>query len=252
MDVIQSMERALLTDVLEAGQLQGANAFFSLTGTSGRLLGYALGATTLSKLPGLSLLGSQTQILFLLAAAILFVTTALTLLLSHERPFIPQLYELFNAGLISSAKRAAFGSKSLPKAVRRAFFSNVLNWSGWAILFFFASDWMAFYIYGGDAEDVGVPGSGYERGIQAASQAYLYMAAVGAVTSLALAALSRLVGFRRVWVLSLLWGAAIFLGLYFVAPGDRVAATALISMLGVPLAASYQLPWVRAGWLAVL
>jgi hypothetical protein len=246
MDAIQSMERALLTDVLEASQLQGANAFFSLNGTLGRLLGYALGACTLTRLPLLRDLGSQTQILFLLAAAILFATTALTVLLSPERQFVPQLTELFNAGLISSAKRATFGAKSMPKAVRRAFASNLLNWSGWAILFFFASDWMAVYIFDGDSEDVGTPGSAYERGVQAASLAYLLMAAVGAVTSLALAALCQRLGFRRVWVASLLWASAVFLGLYFVAPGDRVSATALVACLGVPLAASYQLPWVRA------
>lgn len=244
MDTIQSMERALLTDVLEPGQLQGANAFFSLTGTLGRLVGYALGASSLSRLPLLGRLGSQTQILFLLAAALLFVTTALTVLLSPERPFTPQLYDLFNAGLVSSAKRAAEGAKTLPKAVRRAFVSNLCNWSGWAILFFFASDWMAVYVFQGDPEDTGVAGSVYEQGLQAASLAYLLMAGVGAGTSLALAALYRRLGFRRVWVASLLWAAAVFLGLYFVPPGDRVAATALIAALGVPLSASYQLPWV--------
>lgn len=246
MDVIQSMERALCTDLLEAGQLQGANAFFSLTGTSGRLVGYALGATTLSRLPLLGRLGSQDQILFLLAAALLFATTALTLLLARERQFIPQLYDLFNSGLVSSTKRAAFGAKSLPKAVRRAFLSNVLNWSGFAILFFFVSDWMAVFIFGGDPEDTGSAGSLYEQGLQAASLAYLIMAGVGALTSLALAALCRLVGFKRVWVASLLWAAAIFFGLYFVPTGDRASATALVACLGVPLAASYQLPWVSA------
>lgn len=245
MDVIQSMERALLTDVLEAGQLQGANAFFSLTGTLGRLLGYALGATTLSRLPLLNLLGSQTQILFLLAAAVVFVTTALTILLSPEKHFIPQLYEIFNAGLVSSAKRAAYGGRALPKAVRRAFFSNLLNWSAWAILFFFASDWSAVYIFDGHAEDAGVAGSAYERGLQAASLSYLLMAGVGALAALALAPLCRCLGFRRVWVASLVWASAVFLGLFFVPPGDQVAATALIACLGVPLSASYQLPWVR-------
>lgn len=247
MDAIQSMERALLTDVLEAGQLQGANAFFSLTGTLGRLLGYALGATTLSRLPLLQLLGSQTQILFLLAAAVVFLTTALTVLLSPEKHFTPQLYEIFNSGLVSSAKRAAFGARALPKAVRRAFASNLLNWAGWSILFFFASDWMAVYIFDGSDEDTGVAGSAYERGLQAASLSYLLMAAVGAVAALALAPLCQRLGFRRVWVASLVWASANFLGLYFVPAGDQVSGTALIACLGVPLAASYQLPWVRLG-----
>lgn len=245
LDGIQCMERGIVTDTLEASTLEGANSFFALNGNLGRLLGYGLGAVNLGKLPGLSYLGDQTQILFSLSAMVLVLFTFITLVTAAEKPFFPQLHDLFNAGLFSSGQRALFGAKSLPKAVRRAFISNLLNWSGWAFLFYYGSDFMGSYIFGGDAEDTGAAESAYERGIQAASFGYLLQAVVGSVSALLLIApLSKAIGLKKVWVLSLTFSAGIFLGLFFLRPGDKIAAQALFASLGFSLACSYQLPWV--------
>lgn len=243
LDGIQGMERGLCTDTLEADALQGVNSFFALQGSLGRLLGFGLGSINLAKAPGLSYLGSQTQILFLLSAGVLFVTTCATLVSSVEKHFIPQLYELFNGNFVSSAKRAVFGMKSLPKAVRLAAVSNLLAWSAFALLFYYGSYFYGAYIYGGDPEDTGKPDSLYERGVQAASFAFLLMAVVASFTSLILGSLAARVGLKRVWVASLVFAAAVFLGLFFLRPGNKAAALALFACLGLPLAASYQCPW---------
>jgi len=243
LDGIQGMERGLCTDTLEADALQGVNSFFALQGSLGRLLGFGLGSVNLAKAPGLTYLGSQTQILFLLSAGVLFFSTCATLLSSAEKHFIPQLYELFNASFVSSAKRAVFGVKSLPKAVRLAAVSNLLAWSAFALLFYYGSYFYGAYIYEGDPEDTGKVGTLYEQGVQAASFGFLLMAVVASLTAMILGPLAARIGLKRVWVTSLACAAAVFLGLFFVRPGDKAAALALFACLGLPLAASYQCPW---------
>ncbi len=245
LDGIQGMERALCTDVLEAEALQGSNGFFALQGSLGRLLGFGLGAVNLQGIPGVSYFGSQTQVLFLLSAAVLFLSTSATLASAAEKRFIPQLSELFNTSLLSSAKRAVLGVKTMPKAVRLCFVSNVLNWTGFTFLFSYGSLWYGIYIFQGNPEDEGAADTAYERGLQAASFGYLLMAAVGSLTALLLTPLSARIGLKRVWVGSLVFAAAVFLGLFFVQPGDKVSAMVLFASLGVPLAASYQLPWTE-------
>lgn len=243
LDGIQCMERGLCTDTLDADALQGVNAFFALQGSLGRVVGFGLGAANLGKAPGLSYLGDQIQILFLLSAFLLFLTTSTTLLTAREKRFIPQLYELFNASVTSSGKRALFGMKSLPKAVRLAAVSNLLAWSSFALLFYYGSYFYGSFIFGGDPEDTGVIDSIYERGVQSASFGFLLMAVVGSMMSLGLGFVTAKVGIKTMWVSTLAFAAATFLGFFFLRPGDRGAALALSACLGLPLAASYQCPW---------
>ncbi|XP_057973314.1 sucrose transport protein-like [Malania oleifera] len=153
--------------------------------------------------------------------------------------------------------------KDLPKPMRALLLVTCLNWIAWFPFLLFDTDWMGKEVYGGEVGK----GKVYDQGVRAGSLGLMLNSVVLGVASLSVEHLGRAVGgVKR------LWGGANFLLAVCLAltalitkmaeshrhfapggteplpppTGIQAGALALFSVLGIPLAATFSIPFALA------
>ncbi|XP_027187669.1 sucrose transport protein SUC4 isoform X2 [Cicer arietinum] len=267
-NVTQGPCRALLADLTcnDARRTRVANAYFSLFMAIGNILGYATGAYsgwykifTFTLTPACSISCANLKSAFFLDVAFIAVTTYLSLVSAHEVPLSS-----------SGAVHAGEGTGSAEEAFMWELFGTfkyfsfpiwivlsvtALTWIGWFPFILFDTDWMGREIYGGD------PNGGliYDTGVRMGALGLLLNSVVLGVTSLLMERLCRKRGAGFVWGISNILMTICFLAmlvLTYVAnsigyvgkglpppTGIVVAAIAIFTILGFPLAITYSVPY---------
>nr|GMD52208.1 sucrose transport protein-like [Ipomoea batatas] len=245
--------RAFLADLSggSASKMRSANAFFSFFMAVGNVLGYSAGSYadlykhfSFSKTPVCDIYCANLKSCFIISAIILLSVTTLALSLVGETP--PP------ADALREFKR--------PMWILLAV--TFVNWLAWFPFNLYNTDWMAKEVYGGKVGD----GDLYDHGVQAGARGLLFQ-------SVALGAVSLLMEYfgRRLVGAKMIWGGVNFIlaaGLAFMVlvtkiaaktrqydlhgnalppnAGVKAGALMLFCVLGIPLAATFSIPFALA------
>ncbi|KAK1413008.1 hypothetical protein QVD17_34694 [Tagetes erecta] len=258
--------RALLADLTgkDHRRTRVANAYFSLFMAIGNVLGYATGAYsgwykifpfTLSSSCNIDC--ANLKAAFLLDVIFIMCTTYISVTAIHEQP-INSIHDAINQE--SSHPQEAFfwemfGTfKYLPGPVWLILFVTSLTWVGWFPFILFDTDWMGREIYGGDPNG----DQRYSDGVRMGAFGLLLNSVILGITSVLMENLCRKWGSGFIWGISNIIMFLCFLAmlvLSFVASqtdygsdgvppnGIVIAALVIFSILGMPLAVTYSVPY---------
>ncbi|CAJ2652276.1 unnamed protein product [Trifolium pratense] len=267
-NVTQGPCRALLADLTrnDARRTRVANAYFSLFMAIGNILGYATGSYSgwykifkFTLTPACSISCANLKSAFFLDVAFIAVTTYLSIVSAHEVP-------LSSSGAVHAGEGAGeteeafmwelFGTfKYFSTPIWIVLSVTALTWIGWFPFILFDTDWMGREIYGGD------PNGGliYDTGVRMGALGLLLNSVVLGVTSLLMERLCRKRGAGFVWGISNIFMALCFIAMLvltyaansigYVSKGQPpptgivIAALAIFTILGFPLAITYSVPY---------
>ncbi|CAH9080617.1 unnamed protein product [Cuscuta europaea] len=282
-NMLQGPCRALLADLSggSSNRTRTANSFFSFFMAVGNVLGYAAGSySTLHKVFPFSqtkacdvYCANLKSCFFISAALLLSLTTlALSTVRESELPVDAVEEKLSVTEEKSTSKLPFFGEifgalRDLPRPMWILLLVTCLNWVAWFPFFLFDTDWMGKEVYGGNP-DGNTNGEGrlYERGVQAGSLGLMLNSVVLGCMSLVVELLA-----RRLGGVKKLWGGVNFLlagclamtiwvsraaeksrrygadgSLLAPSAGVKAGALTLFSVLGIPLAVTYSIPFALA------
>jgi solute carrier family 45 protein 1/2/4 len=247
----------------DARRTRVANAYFSLFMAVGNILGYATGSYSgwykifkFTLTPACSISCANLKSAFFLDVAFIAVTTYLSIASAHEVP-------LNSSGPVQAGEGAGeteeafmwelFGTfKYFSTPIWIVLSVTALTWIGWFPFILFDTDWMGREIYGGD------PNGGliYDSGVRMGALGLLLNSVVLGVTSLLMERLCRKRGAGFVWGISNIFMALCFIAMLvltyaansigYVSKGQPpptgivIAALAIFTILGFPLAVSYS------------
>ncbi|CAM9553935.1 unnamed protein product [Heterosigma akashiwo] len=233
---------ALLADTASTEVYPYGQAWFAAHNGLGKTVGYALGSISLTSLAAFAWLGSNLRALFLLAAV---GTAAASALMALKTPEVPHRRP---GGAPRPAAREVLaeiwaGLTQLPLPIHRAFVVQCFSYFAWDTTFIYVATWMGETVYGGGSDSSDSDYGAYEDGVEAASLGYMGMAIISVLWAMVLPMLGRLLGVRLLWALNLLLFALILVLFATVRTGQRAYAVFLVTLLGFPLAGTYQIPW---------
>ncbi|KAH7296566.1 hypothetical protein KP509_26G028300 [Ceratopteris richardii] len=145
--------------------------------------------------------------------------------------------------------------RKLHPEMRSVLVVMALCWLSWFPFFLFDTDWMGREVFQGDPHGVPEKANAYQEGVQRGAFGLLINSVILAVGSFLIDPLCRCMGPKLVWAMS---NFMIFLGMAstaiisaLAAPGGRkvyddsakVAALVVFAILGLPLAATYSVPY---------
>lgn len=250
-NLLQTPTRALLADLVPARQLPLGNSFFAVANGLGKSIGYALGAFT-----------SGVRVTFAAAACGIVALTVVPVLWiqerqleEHEKPVLIAEDDEAEAAeattgfartlhFIRSVLQRSFRALTeMPTAMRRVFAVQFLTYLALMFLFIYGSDWAGRELYHGNAD--AAPGSpehaAFDRGVRAANMGFLLMSVLSMVLAPLIPLITRIVGVRTTWFLSLLTLATALL-LTPLHPPELP----LLAALSLPLSTAFTLPWALA------
>ncbi|KAK7315459.1 hypothetical protein VNO77_34006 [Canavalia gladiata] len=154
-----------------------------------------------------------------------------------------------------------FGAlKELKKPMWMLMLVTAINWIGWFPYFLFDTDWMGREVYGGNVGD-----EAYASGVRAGSLGLMLNAVVLGVMSLAVEPLGRMVGgVKRLWgIVNIILAIALAMTMvitknakherlmHHTLPGQpsqdiKISALIFFSVVGIPLAITYSVPFALA------
>ncbi|XAR48463.1 hypothetical protein NMG60_11031288 [Bertholletia excelsa] len=259
--------RALLADLTGKDHRRNrvANAYFSLFMAVGNILGFATGSYSgwFKILPFTVTLAcdmncANLKSAFIIDVVFITVTTYISVIAANEQPLNSNLSEEM-PGSSGHAQEAFFWElfgtfRYLSGPVWIILLVTSLCWIGWFPFLLFDTDWMGREIYGGEPN----VGQNYSIGVRMGAFGLMLNSVFLGITSLLLEKLCRKLGSGVVWGIS-----NILMSLCFVAmlittyiaknvdnvgnhlPPDGVvaAALAIFSILGIPLAITYSVPY---------
>ncbi|CAI9114694.1 OLC1v1015473C1 [Oldenlandia corymbosa var. corymbosa] len=265
-NMLQGPCRALLADLSggNAKKTRVAYSGYSFFMAVGNILGYAAGSYSklykifpFTQTKACDVYCANLKSCFVISIALLLALTILALSLVREIPFtgnpdaegqkqskVPFFGEIFGA------------LRDLPRPMWILLIVTFLNWIGWFPFFLFDTDWMGREVYGGE-----VGNSLYDKGVRAGALGLMLNSVVLGVASVLVEPSARLVGgVKRLWagVNFILAGGLAFTVLITKmanstrhangAPseGVKIGSLALFSVLGVPLAVTYSIPFALA------
>ncbi|XP_027364078.1 sucrose transport protein-like [Abrus precatorius] len=279
-NMLQGPCRALLAD-LAAGdhrKTRTANAFFSFFMAVGNVLGYAAGSYSglhhvfpFTKTKACDVYCANLKSCFFLSIALLLVlaTAAMTYVkektLSREKNVNAETEE---DGGGSRGGMPCFGQlfgafRELQRPMWILLLVTCLNWIAWFPFLLFDTDWMGREVYGGKVGE----GKAYDKGVRAGALGLMLNSVVLGVTSLGVEILARGVGgVKRLWgIVNFLLAICLAMTVLVTklaehsrhfAPGQsdplpppggvKAGALALFSVLGIPLAITYSIPFALA------
>jgi solute carrier family 45 protein 1/2/4 len=253
--------RALLADLTgkDPRRTRVANAYFSLFMAVGNVLGYATGAYsgwfkifpfTLTSACNVNC--ANLKAAFYIDVIFIIFTTYISVTAAKEQPFSP------DQNLENNAEEAfmweLFGTlRHLSGPVWIILLVIALNWIGWFPFLLFDTDWMGREIYGGEPND----GMRYSDGVRMGALGLMLNSVFLGITSILMEKLCRRWGAGFTWGLSNIVMSLCFvamLAISYIASsigygGDRppigivIASLVVFSILGIPLAITYSVPY---------
>ncbi|ESW15628.1 hypothetical protein PHAVU_007G088200 [Phaseolus vulgaris] len=280
-NMLQGPCRALLAD-LSAGdhrKTRNANAFFSFFMAVGNVLGYAAGSYSglhhvfpFTKTKACDVYCANLKSCFFLSIALLLTlaTIALTYVkeerVSSEKSSANVAEEDGSRGGMPCFGQLFGAFRELKRPMWILLLVTCLNWIAWFPFLLFDTDWMGHEVYGGTVGE----GNAYDRGVRAGALGLMLNSLVLGATSLGVDVLARGVGgVKRLWgIVNFLLAICLAMTVlitkmaqhsrqYTVLPnghqeplpppsGVKAGALALFSVLGVPLAITYSIPFALA------
>ncbi|KAH6827323.1 sucrose-proton symporter 2 [Perilla frutescens var. hirtella] len=271
-NMLQGPCRALLADLSggNARKMSTSNALFSFFMAVGNVLGYAAGSYThlyrifpFSKTSACDIYCANLKSCFFISIALLLIVTIAALTIVKETPFSAAPAE---EEAVKKVKIPVFGElfgalKDLPRPMWILLLVTCFNWIAWFPFLLFDTDWMGKEVYGGKVGD-----KLYGQGVRAGALGLMLNSVVLGLASLGVQFSAR--GFCSV---KKLWGGVNFLlaiclamtvlitkmadhtrrfsadGVLLPPPqGVKVGSLALFSVLGIPLSATYSIPFALA------
>ncbi|KAL2335027.1 hypothetical protein Fmac_016240 [Flemingia macrophylla] len=273
-NMLQGPCRAFLGD-LAAGDHQKtrtANAFFSFFMAIGNVLGYAAGSLNslhrvfpFTSTAACNVFCANLKSCFFFSILLLLVIVVVVLISVDDPQFTPDANNAQNdASLVSPL--SCFGqvknglmNLNLKGPMFMLMLVTAVNWFAWFPYVLFDTDWMGREVFGGD-----VGQTAYDRGVRSGSLGLMLNSVVLALMSLAVEPLGRLVGGVK-W----LWGIvnvilAVCMAMTVVISkaaeherrhgvlvgypslSVRIGAMAFFSILGIPLAITFSVPFALA------
>ncbi|KAK7279735.1 hypothetical protein RJT34_24792 [Clitoria ternatea] len=283
-NMLQGPCRALLAD-LSAGdhrKTRNANAFFSFFMAVGNVLGYAAGSYSglhhmfpFTKTKACDVYCANLKSCFFLSIALLITLTTIALTYVKEKTVS---FEKNANGVDADGEGAGthggmpcfgqlFGAfRELKRPMWILLLVTCLNWIAWFPFLLFDTDWMGKEVYGGTVGE----GKAYDRGVRAGALGLMLNSVVLGVTSLGVDILARGVGgVKRLWgIVNFLLAICLAMTVLVtklaqqsrhhavLLPGHqdpppppagiKAGALALFSVLGIPLAITYSIPFALA------
>ncbi|XP_019441999.1 PREDICTED: sucrose transport protein SUC1-like isoform X2 [Lupinus angustifolius] len=278
-NMLQGPCRALLAD-LSAGdhrKTRNANAFFSFFMAVGNVLGYAAGSFsglhrmfpfTMTK--ACDIYCANLKSCFFLSIILLLTLTTAALIYVKERALVP---DQKNPNVKEDGGIQCFGElfgafHELKRPMWILLLVTCLNWIAWFPFLLFDTDWMGKEIYGGKVGN-GKASKSYDMGVHAGALGLMLNSIVLGVTSLGVEFLARVVGgVKRLWgIVNFLLAISLAMTVLVTKmaehsrqfPGGDVnadplpptgaikaGALTLFSVLGIPLAITYSIPFALA------
>ncbi|KAG8378383.1 hypothetical protein BUALT_Bualt08G0131800 [Buddleja alternifolia] len=276
-NMLQGPCRALLADLSggKGKKMSSANSLYSFFMAVGNVLGYAAGSYThlykvfpFSKTKACDVYCANLKSCFFISIALLLVLTILALTIVRENAAIaaPEQPSSTDKKCTIPVFGELFGAlKDLPRPMWILLLVTCLNWIAWFPFLLFDTDWMGREVYGGKVGE----GNLYDRGVRAGALGLMLNSVVLGFASLSVQFMARGVGgVKR------LWGGVNFLLAVCLAmtvlitklaehnrryavvggvatlqppvPGVKIGALALFSVLGIPLAATFSIPFALA------
>ncbi|XP_057423049.1 sucrose transport protein SUC8-like [Lotus japonicus] len=274
-NMLQGPCRALLAD-LSAGdhrKTRTANSFFSFFMAVGNVLGYAAGAYSklyhvfpFTKTTACDVYCANLKSCFFLSIALLTTLATAALVYVKEVPLSPEkaVIDSDDNGGMPCFGQLSGAFRELKRPMWILLLVTCLNWIAWFPFLLFDTDWMGKEVYGGEVGD-----HAYDQGVHAGALGLMLNSVVLGATSLGLEYLARGVGgVKRLWgIVNFLL--AICLGLTVLVTklaehsrqyttvhghqeplppsgGIKAGALTLFSVLGIPLAITYSIPFALA------
>ncbi|KAK9095926.1 hypothetical protein Sjap_021423 [Stephania japonica] len=281
-NMLQGPCRAFLADLADghARTTRTANSFYSFFMAVGNVLGYLAGSIThlykiipFTRSPACDVYCANLKTCFFIAVILLITVTTIALTTVHDKPLSSEP-SLETEGEGSGGSSAVFGQiteafRELKRPMWVLLFVTCLNWVAWFPFLLFDTDWMGREVYGGKVGD----GSNnlYALGVRAGSLGLMLNSIVLGFMSLGVEFLGRRMGgAKRLWgvvnfVLAICLGLTVLItklaeqershrGGAHALPsiGIRVSALTLFSVLGIPLAITYSIPFAMASIFSAL
>ncbi|QHN79061.1 Sucrose transport protein [Arachis hypogaea] len=277
-NMLQGPCRALLADLAAGDQrkTRTANAGFSFFMAVGNVLGYAAGSYSglhrifpFTKTKACDVYCANLKSCFFLSIAMLLTLATAASIYVKEKPLSPEKSTAADAeDEGKSHGMPCFGELSgafreLKRPMWILLLVTCLNWIAWFPFLLFDTDWMGREVYGGT---VGV-GKAYDMGVRAGALGLMLNSLVLGAASLGVEILARAVGgVKRLWgivnfILAICLAMTVLVtkqaehSRHF-APGShdplpppghvKAGALALFSVLGIPLAITYSIPFALA------
>ncbi|KAL3641364.1 general substrate transporter [Castilleja foliolosa] len=272
-NMLQGPCRALLADLSNghARRMSSSNSLYSFFMAVGNVLGYAAGSYThlykifpFSKTKACDIYCANLKSCFFISIALLLTVTILALTVVRETAIVAApVIETPN----KKCKIPVFGElfsalKDLPRPMWILLMVTCLNWIAWFPFLLFDTDWMGKEVYGGSVGD-----KLYDRGVRAGALGLMLNSVVLGVASLSVQVLARgLGGVKRLWgVVNFLLAICLAMTVlitkmaehsrrqeggataaHMPVPGVKIGALALFAVLGIPLAATFSIPFALA------
>nr|ADL63117.1 sucrose transporter 2y [Ipomoea batatas]ADL63121.1 sucrose transporter 2y [Ipomoea batatas] len=283
-NMLQGPCRALLADLSggRAKRMRTANSFFSFFMAIGNILGYAAGSWSslhkvfpFSNTKACDVYCANLKSCFFISAALLLSVTTLALSTVSEQELSKEVDEADDPDdeklPTEKSKLPFFGEifgalRDLPRSMWILLLVTCLNWIAWFPFFLFDTDWMGKEVYGGNPEGSANDNRLYEQGVQAGSLGLMLNSVVLGVMSLGVELIARRFGgVKKLWAgVNFILAACLALTIMvskmadksrrFAPNGDlmppsagaRAGALTLFSVLGIPLAVTYSIPFALA------
>lgn len=263
--------RALLADLTGKDHRRNrvANAYYSLFMAVGNVLGFATGSFNdwYKVLPftmthACSESCANLKSAFLLDIIFILITTYISISAAQEVPFPTRdgttaiSAESEHSGHAEEAFFwELFGTlRYLPGPVWIILSVTALTWIGWFPFLLFDTDWMGREVYGGDPDE----GLIYHKGVSMGSLGLMLQSVVLGITSLLMEKLCRKLGSGILWGISNIIMSLCFVAMLVIAfvvsktdsyghgvppNGALIAALVVFTILGMPLAITYSVPY---------
>nr|CAD91334.1 sucrose transporter [Glycine max] len=276
-NMLQGPCRALLGDLCAGNhqKTRNANAFFSFFMAVGNVLGYAAGAYSklyhvfpFTKTTACDVYCANLKSCFFLSIALLTTLATAALVYVKEVPLSPEKAVIDsddNGGMPCFGQ--LFGAfRELKRPMWILLLVTCLNWIAWFPFLLFDTDWMGREVYEGTVGE----GKAYDRGVRAGALGLMLNSVVLGATSLGVEVLARGVGgVKRLWgIVNFLLAVCLAMTVlvtkmaqhsrqYTLLPNAhqeplpppaavKAGALALFSLLGIPLAITYSIPFALA------
>ncbi|KAI4316053.1 hypothetical protein L6164_024070 [Bauhinia variegata] len=260
--------RALLADLTakDHRRTRVANAYYSLFMAIGNVLGYATGSYSgwykvfsFTYTPACNASCANLKSAFLLDVAFIAVTTYISITAAHEVPLSLSGTAHVEEGEGGRAEEAflweLFGTfRYFSAPIWTILLVTALTWVGWFPFLLFDTDWMGREIYGGEPNE----GPNYDAGVRMGALGLMLNSVVLGITSVLMEWLCRKWGAGFVWGISNILMAVSFFAMLVITyvannigyvgkdlppVGIVVAALIVFSVLGLPLAITYSVPY---------
>ncbi|KNA18233.1 hypothetical protein SOVF_072810 [Spinacia oleracea] len=263
--------RALLADLTGKDHRRNrvANAYYSLFMAIGNILGFATGSFnswytilpfTLTHACKESCANLKSA--FLIDIIFIVITTYISITASHEVPLSSrnEVTNISEGSQPSSNDQEAFfwelfGTfRFLPGAVWLILSVTALTWIGWFPFLLFDTDWMGREVYGGNPDE----GKIYHQGVSTGALGLMLQSVILGITSVLMEKLCRKLGSGILWGISNIIMSLCFVAMLVISfvvsktesfgsgrppNGAVIAAVVVFTILGMPLAVTYSVPY---------